>query len=454
LLRRADAGWQDDVKIWTGAEIEPVIGECTAGLARLELLVRTTSGKPAADVVGWGQYLDDEHRTGQQWGLYGTAAAVQILALLTRAAGNLAADNPLIAGALRLLPEDPDQGHELLEQKRAQHDFANVLKLAAIAEALRPDAGQIPADLEPAIVRRLRDLALAEGGWTTRPEGTAEREVRERDLATAYILHAWRRYDLGDVGLEARRWLARRVTDGEPIKGLDLLALVGLALTAHPLHPNDPQVVQQAIERADSRLVAWAREQADIRIDRPMFNGFSVGTTTDYLFLHPEILAALYFVRRGDPGPTRAFVLSVARAVAENIERNRGLMVSNGVIATVDQLWATRFLLELRILHQDHGLVAVAPPVDASEVRQRARANWRTSLTHAREAVRLWASKEAGYRKLVAKGLLVLAPIALAVVAAVLLFAHPAEGIASVIIGVLLAISGGYYFFFKSSDPP
>jgi len=182
-----------------------------------------------------------------------------------------------------------------------------------------------------------------------------------------------------------------------------------------------------------------------------MFNGFSVGATTDYLFLHPAILAALYFIRRGNPERTRAFVISVARAVAENIETNRGLMVSNGVIATVDQLWAARLLLELRTLHQQQGLDAVSPPTDEREVRDLARTRFRGGLEQVRDALRLWVSNEAGYRRRVAQTLLVLAPVGLAVLAAVLLFKHPGEGIASVIVGVLVAIGIGYYFFFKEA---
>jgi hypothetical protein len=441
------------MRIWTAVEVEAVLGECMAGIARINHLLRAKHTEPEKDVIAWGQYLDDEHRTGQQWGLYGTAAAVQSIALHEIATGSVATDQPLVAGALRLLPEDPDNGHQLLEQKRVRHDFENVIKLAAIAEALRPDALHVPLDVEPAIVSRLRELTLAEGGWTSLPEGTAERDIRERDLATAYILHAWRRYDLGEEGLNARRWLARRVVEGEPIKGIDLLALAGLALTAHPVHPNDPQVVERAIDQIDERLATWTRDQEEVRVDRPMFSGFSVGVTTDYLFLHPEILAALYFVRRGNPVHARAFVIDVAHAVSQNVERNKGLMASNGVIASVDQLWAMRFLIELRTLHEREGLEATAPPAGEAEVREFARARWRSARKQAYEASRLSLSSEAGYRRQAAHGLLVVAPIALAILAALLLFEHALEGIASVIIGVLVGVAVGYYFFFKGPDP-
>lgn len=442
------------MKLWTAAEVEQVVGDSTAALARTVHRLRTHYTEPAQDIVAWGQYLDDEHSTGKQWGLYGTAAATQVLAMHFMRAGEQASAQPLVAGALRLLPENLDEGHPLLHDKQEKGDFDNVLKLAAITEALRPDADRVPLDAEPVIVARLRELALDEGGWTTRPAGSIQREVREPDLASAYVLYAFRRYDLGDVGLRARSWLARRVIDGAPIRGFDLLALVGLALTAHPVHPNDPPALGHAIDHVEDRLRAWAEAQEVARVDRPLFNGFSVGSTTDYLFLHPEILAAFYFLGRGHPDQTRSFVVSVVSAVAENIADHDGLMVSNGIIATVDQLWAYRLLFAFRTRHQDEGLEGVAPIADAHAVRQLARQRARRAATEAREAVRLWTSKEAGYLRRIGHGLLVLVPIVLALLAALLLFEKTAEAIGSVVIGVLVAVGIGYFFFFKERTSP
>src|SRR5215469_9359892 len=144
------------MKIWTATDVESVIGECTRAIACLGKLLQTTSSAPAPDVIGWGQYLDAEHGGSEHWGLYGTAAGAQILSERARAAGEKPSEQQLVAGALRLLPEDADHGHALLVQKRAKDDFKNVIKLAAIAEALRPDDLAIPRNGEPAIIGRLR----------------------------------------------------------------------------------------------------------------------------------------------------------------------------------------------------------------------------------------------------------------------------------------------------------
>jgi hypothetical protein len=439
------------VKIWTATDVESVLGECTRAIALIDKLVQTTSSEPAEGLVAWGQYLDLEHGANQQWGLYGTAAGTQIVSLRARAAGHRPSAQAQVAGALRLLPEDLDHGHELLKQKRDKDDFDNVLKLAAIAEALRPDSERIPLDNEPPIVGRLREQALGDGGWTTRPQGVEQREVRERDLATAYVLHAWQRYELGEEGLAARQWLARAVLEGVPIEGNDLLALVGLAMTAHPINPNDPPQVREAIANVHERLSSWARSHEEIRVDRPMFSGFSVGPTTDYLFLHPEILAALFFVRQDNSQSTRAFVIEVAEAVSSNIKANDGLKVSNGLKATVDQLWAFRFLCELRQLRTEGGLDSIAPPAGEQAVRERANILWRNGKKNVGQAARLWTSKEAGYRQAAAKGVLVLVPLVLALLVAIFLFKHPAEGIGSMIVGLCVTVGVGYFFFFKEA---
>lgn len=439
------------MKTWTATDVESVIGKCTRAIPCLGKLLQTTSSEPAADVVAWGQYLDAEHGGNKHWGLYGTAAGAQILAGRARAAGGRASEQPQVAGALRLLPEDPDHGHGLLAQKREKDDFENVIKLAAVAEALRPDDPAIPRSVEPAIVGRLRAAALADGGWSSRPEGAEQREVRERDLATAYVLYAWRRYELGTEGLAARRWLARAVLEDYPIEGQDLLALAGLALCAHPPDPNDPAHVAEAIDVIAARLTTWANTRGVIRVDRPMFSGFSVGATTDYLFLHPEILTALFFLGRDNPPQTRGFVIEVVEALSTNVNANEGLRVSNGLKATVDQLWAFRFLFEFR-LRADGGPEAVAPPAGERQVREHALALWHEGKEDAAAAIRLWLSKEAGYRRAALKSMAVVTPLILAILAAILFFEHPLEGLGSLFVGLLVTLGVGYFFFYKK--PP
>jgi hypothetical protein len=436
------------VEIWTATDVESVIGECTRAIPCLGKLLQTTSSAPAPDVVAWGQYLDAEHGGSEHWGLYGTAAGAQILSERARAAGGQPSEQPLVAGALRLLPEDPDHGHALLVQKRDKDDFENVIKLAAVAEALRPDDPAIPRSGEPAIVGRLRGAALADGGWSSRPEGAEQREIRERDLATAYVLYAWRRYELGPEGLAARRWLARAVLESYPIEGPDLLALAGLALCAHPPDPNDPAHVAEAIEAIAERLTAWADSRGEIRVDRPMFSGFSVGTTTDYLFLHPEILTAFFFLGRDNPPQTRGFVIEVAQALAANVNANEGLRVSNGLKATVDQLWAFRFLYELR-KRSEGGLEKVLPPAGEEQVREYAGALFRNGAEALWAASRLALSKEAGYRRAVLRFLAVLVPIALAAIGAVLISEHPREAIVAFILALGVGLGLGYLFYFK-----
>jgi hypothetical protein len=63
--------------IWTRHGFDKLAGEATAAVACLvlvELLEERHVHLGAADAYAWGQYLDE--RFGEQWGLYGTSAAV------------------------------------------------------------------------------------------------------------------------------------------------------------------------------------------------------------------------------------------------------------------------------------------------------------------------------------------------------------------------------------------
>src|SRR5262249_12873345 len=88
-------------------------------------------------------------------------------------------------------------------------------------------------------------------------------------------------------------------------------------------------------------------------VNRPVFEGFNVGATTDYTFLNPELLAALFLLRQDNPPRTRSFVLKTVDRVQAAVPEQRGFIGQVGMEATVDQLWAIRLLTTFRALYQD-----------------------------------------------------------------------------------------------------
>jgi hypothetical protein len=143
--------------------------------------------------------------------------------------------------------------------------------------------------------------------------------------------------------------LARRLLWDATLRARpDHLALTGLALTAPVWDKGNPEDVRMAIKRAQDALLEWRGRERTLVINRPLFEGYQLGTSTDYLIFNPELMAALFFLRSDNPRPARRFVASVTRELIHNVKANRGFEGQLGMVPTVDQEWASR-LLELFI---------------------------------------------------------------------------------------------------------
>ena len=305
-----------------------------------------------SDKKGWGQYLDEDHKSTRQWGRYGTSAAVRALACVQRATDP---DNRLArrASIRQLHPELLPDGVPDEDPALKTHDYNRVVKLAYIVEGVRPQETSIAEDSEPEVVKHLIGLRHeGQDGWSSRDGGDS---YRDRRLSTAVVLHALRRFPEAQKDehvREAYEWLAKEVQK-EGVQ-IDLSALVGIALVEAGQPIRDLPEVGKALTALDQRLVIWAKRQKRLALDRPYFNGFvehdpATGRdSTDYVFLSPELLTARYFLKRDLP-KTRRFVLCVVAALVNNIEHNTanemgGYKIQETMIRTVDQAWAMDLL--------------------------------------------------------------------------------------------------------------
>jgi hypothetical protein len=343
---------------WNKRALTTLDGQTLIALDKLAKLVEERSAKRSGlDGVAWGQYLDRDRYVEDHWGRYGTSAAMQVLHayhVRSARAGRVVDKEPLkrLAGVLpRHLRDDWPSGYK-------PGDLERVLKLGTWVEALDPDTPEIRAPL-PAVVERLLAQAVDEDGWSTRPRGDESRYTRDRLLPTAYILYALRRYPdaLTDTRInDAYGWLGRQLSE-EEVNHLspDIVALCALAFQSTPRTKVGLPDVRDGKERADQRLREVATAWTHPRIDRPHFHGFNEGPENDYLFLSPELLVALYFLKGANPPTTRVFVLRVLEAVVGNVLDERvagragdlpGFRVqTSSMMGTVDQMWAARVLL-------------------------------------------------------------------------------------------------------------
>lgn len=322
--------------------------------------------------IAWGQFLDRDHHSGTHWGRFGTTAAVQVLAMDLHWQRNesfrkdVMAVHPLMFLADGVLPEGSDD--EELPEELKPDDLDDPMKLAFLVDALEPDScDEISNDEPPAIVNKLLEMSVDSDGWSTRPEDDEDRNEKDRLLITAYALWALRRLPKAqmDSRIEgAAGWLANELIEGQKTLGQDLLALGGLALAhSHPeVRARLP--VEEGISTSLFELREWASKIRDPSIGRPYFNCYSRGSSNDYIFLSPELLTALFFLAEDKQRSSRAFVLKVVKAVAENIvpeampaelrEQPHGFSIQRGMEGTVDQMWAMRLLRAFHKQHVDH----------------------------------------------------------------------------------------------------
>ena len=364
-------------RIWpTRKSLAKLDGAALASIGAVRSLLNEKRVRPAElqGQVAWGQYLDEPHRSTEQWGRFGTSTAVVALAVIhgcEDGAPNSESifDSYPLDELAPILPESwppPAAAGNIATLK--DEDFLRAMKLAYIIDALKADTAIVPSAEQPQLVDHLLGMALPNmPGWSTRPPGSPDRE-RDRHLVTTYILWALRRFPQAqkhDAAQRAYFWIAEQVIGSSPYLGIDLVALACLALQGWGEARND-QRAQKALEAGEKRVVTWARRQKRLAIDRPYFNGFSEGHFTDYVFLTPELLVALFLLRRGNPPRSRRFVLRVISDLTDNIappvaEDDRpaitpaaaGYRVQGGMIRTADQPWVVRLLREFHKVKED-----------------------------------------------------------------------------------------------------
>jgi hypothetical protein len=335
---------------WYSGRLRRLDLDATTAVTRIVDAFENTHVDLGSDGIAWGQYLDSSHFSDSQWGFYGTSAGLQVSAIRARLSNVDPSTDDLLQRVIAL-PDDADTTAPLFADKKGKGDFDNVIKLAAIAEAFDLDHDDVPTGTTPPLVEDLLD-AVAGGTpgtfWSTRLADDPARRKHDRDFPTAFVICALRRYEVfrqSELWHSTRRWLANRVLHDAWFRTPTNCALAGLALMPHPaVARTDPDEVLRGLERCVNELTRWTREQHTIVIDRPIFNGFSIGKRNDYIFLHPELVAAVLFLELDNPPATRRFVLRVVEALSANTLQWQGFMGQSGMISSVDQLWAARLL--------------------------------------------------------------------------------------------------------------
>jgi hypothetical protein len=282
--------------IWRERQITDVAARALEAGAAID----STLARRRIDLGGaaaWGQYLDNDRYSGFQWGLLGTTAAAATLALRARPPDA----SRHLREALPLIPEARIDYHPRIEEKVSKGDFRNMIRLAFIAEALRPGQWHVTKVDRPGIVADMLSFSHGDSYWHPTSALAGGPPAEGDPFTTAYVLYALRRYEdpIGEFR-DHRAWLADQLETRAAVRSrADLVALIGLALLPDEADPGQPDRVTAAIARCKRELDQWQKQEPGIVLDRPLFHGFNLGDRTDYTFLHPEIVVSLFL---GSPG--------------------------------------------------------------------------------------------------------------------------------------------------------
>lgn len=362
------------MKLWTVGGVVDLAGRCVDASLRVEKSL--DHGKvEVGDALAWGQYIDKDHHSESQWGFFGTSAAVQVFASNSATAHN----DTRIDSALKLLPESVEDYDDRIKPKVLRGQLTDVVRLATIAEALRPRDHLVAKPQWPALVETILDRSRGQSFWRAEEAAEGKQATTGDPLATAFILHALRRYEhpLRTGFRDYREWLAGQLLGRGDVKARpNMVALIGLALLPVEKDPSPPAKVSEALECCKSKLLEWRRHERGLVTSRPIFAGYQLGQQTEYVLLNPELLAALFFLRYGNPHKARAFVLNVTAEVAENIETHEGFEGQPGASPTVDQMWAVKLLRTVSSMNDDPGQQLLLRPRISSALQFR----WRTVL--------------------------------------------------------------------------
>jgi hypothetical protein len=358
------------------------------------------------DVWAWGQFLEIRGHTvqqllGNQYGIYGTSAAVQMLAMQSAKQGVTQASSfgPEAlsgSGVLPLVLNDPGRQHEPLHEHFVRkQDLLVTFKLASLLDAANcletvrlPDGYSID---KSALVDRLLNIRRSGQGW---PDYKSDSEWQGPNThATAVATLALSKRTVSPEALAACREALVWFYDSEPLEkqSIATLSMIIMAVAGNGLDSDARQHSEElaGLRAACERLVGnWIRDTAPNEVQRSLegteywlppgsIAPQSVGGSQfTYLFYLPHILVGLAILsspRLRRRFAARRFILLVIDRVTREINQ-QGCFIAAGrsMVSTVEHLWLYRLLYEF----ENRGLYPYAIVATIDRIRSFIRARW------------------------------------------------------------------------------
>ncbi len=321
-------------------------------------------------IAAWGQYIAvlrkvPEVDLGNQYGIYGTAAAVQVFAMKS-----VREHKTHIRDGLKVLPlvdgKPVGDGDTLRQHFVEKGDLFIVHKVSALLDAaVAVRAGEdhpddVGANVEY-VLSELLDMRIPEAGW---PDYKKHGDHQGSDPhATAVALLSISRCVRGTRAAEACRealiWIKDYPLEQQSIITISLVVAATNALSDVIKDSKDLTAYQKQTEMA---LEAWIRATSPVEIQRSLAatehwqpeeatrDRTPSASRFDFLIYLPHCLAALAVLssdRLRGSGSCRRFVLGTVERVSDGTTTH-GHFVAAGrsLVSAVEHLWLYRLLQE------------------------------------------------------------------------------------------------------------
>lgn len=339
-----------------------LVKKCKLGQVRLAEHFRDSMQR--VDGAPWGQYLDYLPETARpQHGIFGTAAALQVLAV-----ANALEYEPQINNGLESLPlltPLPDSGvsigyrshYESKGDLRATHKVAALVDVASTLSCCTECAAGQTLDSETA-TRALLDLRQRTG-WPD--HSGAPNTSLHATVVALYSLSALPYSPDIAKALEATlKVLRSKEFNDWAIATASILVLGLRQFGQHEAYGESIERASDLLADAERVISHWAKTAEPRNVKRTLeateFASPKESTADQapgngewgFLLYMPHIVAALAILASRDlysKGSSRRFVIAVTKIVAKDVNE-RGSFVTGGreLVSTVEQLWSFRLL--------------------------------------------------------------------------------------------------------------
>lgn len=357
--------------LWTQKRIRNLRKASEESLSRIQRLVDDTAlEKPSAGMSAWGQFLDAP-RNVEQYGLFGTAAAISVLLR-----SGFAQENPKILKSRTWLPEiEPSSPALGLDDT----DVGLTLKCAAVLSAAEVDSEGDYARQEDMERRLIAAIVEGKGWGDFSYAGNADTTARILPTAHALLaLEPSRTFRTSKECVAILGWLSHSVIQRQDLPAHEL-AMAALALQAYQAAGLGVSEYAEAVNTATRRLTRWAKDRSStLGADVNSYHytaptGPGMSQHTHYMFYLPDILVARHFLCLGEvPEGVRGYVLEIVKGVTENVKENGGFKsASSHQVSTVDQMEVQSLLVVFSRRSEEPGALLPRAMRIVSETRAR-----------------------------------------------------------------------------------